>query len=475
MKRSRTPKQAECRQQLLMRVIIRGLILALVLSVNSALAAENFPSYADLANEVKHPVVNIFTTKVFDMGQRGPFDSPGSPFEEFFKHFFGGLPEMKRKSTALGSGFIIDRSGLIVTNNHVVEKADEIKVRLENLKEYEAEIVGRDPKTDLALIRVKPDSDFPDPVEFGNSDKIPVGEGVMAVGNPFGLGHTVTVGIISAKGRVIGAGPYDDFLQTDAAINPGNSGGPLFDMNGKVVGINTAIIAGGQGIGFAIPINLAVELLPQLKTGKVIRGWIGVAIQDVTPELARAFNLEKTDGVLVASVTADSPAEKSGLQRGDVIVQFDGKKLENAQELSRMVASKDPGTKVPIVIARDGEKKELSLHIGTMEDESGLMPAEKGETSEEKWGLSLQPLTPQLAQRLGYDKNEKGLVVSRVDPVSPAAEVGIQRGDVIKEINRKEVQSLEDMRSIIEDSGKEDELLLLVKRGKSTFYAVLDG
>jgi serine protease Do len=268
----------------------------MLLAVGSASASQNFPSYADLANQVKHPVVNIFTTKVIDIGQMGPFAHPGSPFEEFFKHFFGGQQEMKRRSNALGSGFIIDRSGLIITNNHVVEKADEIMVRLEDLKEYDAKVVGRDPKTDLALIRVTPDSGFPDPAEFGDSDQIPVGGGVMAVGNPFGLGHTVTVGIISAKGRVIGAGPYDDFLQTDAAINPGNSGGPLFDMNGKVVGINTAIIAGGQGIGFAIPINLALDLLPQLKAGKVVRGWIGVAIQTVTPELARAFELEETGG-----------------------------------------------------------------------------------------------------------------------------------------------------------------------------------
>jgi serine protease Do len=444
------------------------------MAANGVLAAQDFPSYADLANRVKDPVVNIFTTKVIDMGQGTPFGRPNSPFEEFFKHFFGGtLPDMKRKSNALGSGFIIDGSGLILTNNHVVEKADEINVRLENLKEYDAKVVGRDPKTDLALIRVTPDSDFPEPVEFGDSDQILVGDGVMAIGNPFGLGQTVTVGIVSAKGRVIGAGPYDDFLQTDAAINPGNSGGPLFDMNGKVVGINTAIIAGGQGIGFAVPINLALDLLPQLKSGKVVRGWIGIAIQDVTPELARAFDLEATDGVLVSDVTADSPAQRSGLQQGDVIVRFDGKPVEGAHDLPRMVASKEPGSKVQIMIVRDGDKKDLTLQIGTMADE-GRSVAAQSKSSEKKWGLSLQSLTPQLAQRLGYDKDEQGLVVSKVEALSPAAEAGIRRGDVIKEINRKEVRNLEEMHSIIENLSKED-TLLLVKRGKSTFYAVLEG
>jgi serine protease Do len=374
----------------------------------------------------------------------------------------------------LGSGFIIDSSGLILTNSHVVEKADEIKVRLENLKEYDAEVVGRDPKTDLALIRVKPDSAFPKPAEFGDSDHIPVGGGVMAVGNPFGLGHTVTVGIISAKGRIIGAGPYDDFLQTDAAINPGNSGGLLFDMSGKVVGINTAIIAGGQGIGFAIPINLAAELLPQLKTGKVVRGWLGVAIQDVTPELAKALELgQKTEGVLISDVTPGSPADKAGLERGDVITRFDGRPIESAHELSRRVASKEPGSQINMAIVRDGNKKDIALRIGTLGEKAAAKPAESKAAG--KWGLSLQTLTPSLAKRLGYDQSEKGLIVSSVEPLSPAAEAGIQRGDVIKEIERSQVQDMEDMRNIMDDLPKDDNLLLLVKRGKSTFYAVLSG
>jgi serine protease Do len=307
-------------------------------------------SFANLAQSVKDSVVNISTTQVMSGGAANPFQGPDSPLrdffgDDFFKHFFGDVPQGRMKTHALGSGFVLDKQGLILTNNHVVEKASEIKVKLENGKEYTAKVLGRDPKTDLALIKVKPDANFPAPLVLGDSDATRVGDWVMAVGNPFGLGETVTVGIISAKGRIIGAGPYDDFLQTDAAINPGNSGGPLFNMKGDVIGINTAIIAQGQGIGFAIPISMAKELLPQLEAGKIVRGWLGVMIQDVTPDLAKSFNLKETNGVLVSDVTQGSPATDAGFKQGDVIIRFDGKPVANAHALSRLVAATAPGTK----------------------------------------------------------------------------------------------------------------------------------
>jgi serine protease Do len=333
-------------------------------SIIQAAAATGPTSYADLANDVKQSVVNIFATKTIGMSPMHPFMTPDSPFEDFFHRFFGDIPQGQRKTSALGSGFIIDRKGLILTNNHVVEKADEIKIRLANRKEYDAEVVGRDPKTDLALVKFEQAEDFPEPAKLGDSDSLRVGDMVMAVGNPFGLGHTVTVGIVSAKGRVIDAGPYDDFLQTDAAINPGNSGGPLFNMDGEVVGINTAIVAHAQGIGFATPISLATELLPQLKTGKMVRGWLGVSIQDITPQIGKSFNLESDQGVLIADLAKDGPADKAGLKRGDVIVRYKGEAVDSAHQLSRIVASTPPGTHVKVEIIRNGEDKVVGVNIG---------------------------------------------------------------------------------------------------------------
>jgi serine protease Do len=332
------------------------------------------PSFANLADAVRHSVVNISTTQVVKGAQLPPFLGPGSPFGEFFG---GNVPQKERKVQALGSGFIIDKSGLILTNNHVVEKATEIKVRLDTEKEYDAKLVGRDPKTDLALIQATPDAGFPDPVRLGDSDAMRVGDWVIAVGNPFGLGHTVTDGIISATGRIIGAGPYDDFLQTDAAINPGNSGGPLFNMEGEVIGINTAIVAQGQGIGFAIPINMAKELLPQLKAGKIIRGWLGVMIQDITPELAKSFNLKNTNGVLISDVVKNGPAAKAGLKAGDVVVRFEGKAVKDSHALSRMVANTPPDTRVSIDVIRNGKESKENVTLGTMPTEQGMQPAKE--------------------------------------------------------------------------------------------------
>ena len=431
-------------------------------------------SFADLADAVKHSVVNISTTQVVKGSPLQPFSGPNAPFgnffgDDFFKHFFGDMPKGGMKTHALGSGFVISKDGLILTNNHVIEKATEIKVKIESGKEYDAKVVGRDPKTDLGLIKVKPDSDFPKPLRLGDSDTIRVGDWVMAVGNPFGLGQTVTTGIISAKGRIIGAGPYDDFLQTDAAINPGNSGGPLFDMKGEVIGINTAIIAQGQNIGFTIPINLAKELLPQLKAGKIVRGWLGVMIQDVTPDLSKSFGLKETKGVLISDVTEGSPAAKAGLKRGDVVKGFDGHEVENAHTLSRLVAATQPNSKAKLDIIRDGKEKTIEVTIGTMPQKvEGQLP-EKATA----WGLSVQDITPELAQQLGLNPDEQGVVISGVAPGSPAGEAGLRAGDVVKEVNRQEIQNLNDYNQAIEKARQDKSLLFVIKRGGGTLYVVL--
>jgi serine protease Do len=455
--------------------------MAFVLNVGYAQAAQSYSnpatpaSFADLADKVRGAVVNISTTQEVEGNPLMPFLGPNSPFGNFFgpnhpKEFFGNNPHAKMKTHALGSGFVISAEGLILTNNHVVEKATEIKIKLESGKEYDAKLVGRDPKTDLALIQVSPDKDFPAPAVLGDSDAMRVGDWVMAVGNPFGLGHTVTTGIISAKSRILGAGPYDDFLQTDAAINPGNSGGPLFNMQGQVIGINTAIIAQGQGIGFAIPINMAKELLPQLKTGKVVRGWLGVMIQDITPELAKSFGLESAKGVLVSDVVKDGPAEKGGLLRGDVILRFDGKEIENAHTLSQLVAATAPNTLVKIDILRNGKEQTISLKLGTMAEEGQKVISQQKEND---WGMMVQELTPQLAQQLGLEPGTTGVVISDINESSPAADAGLRPGDLITEVNRTAVKSLSDYQQALKNVKKSENLLLLVKRGSASFYAVL--
>ena len=431
-------------------------------------------SFANLVDEVKNAVVNISTTQVVEGNPLMPFLGPGSPFGHFFgmnpKEFFGNQPQGKMKTHALGSGFIISSDGLILTNNHVVAKATEIKIKLLTGKEYDAKLVGRDSKTDLALIKVTPDNDFPKPVVLGDSDAMRVGDWVMAVGNPFGLGNTVTTGIISAKSRILGEGPYDDFLQTDAAINPGNSGGPLFNMQGQVIGINTAIIAQGQGIGFAIPINMAKELLPQLKKGKVIRGWLGIMIQDITPELAKSFGLKSTKGVLVSDVVQGSPAEKAGLLRGDIILRFDGKEIKNAHMLSQMAAATAPNTQAKIDLLRNGEEKTISVELGTMpEGEQNIVsPEEKSD-----WGMRVQELTPQLAHQLGLEPGTTGVVISEVNNGSPAAAAGLRPGDLITEVNREAIKNLNDYQQALHKVKKSENLLLLIKRAGGSFYTVL--
>lgn len=439
-------------------------------------AGDNELSYANLAEEVKHSVVNVFATKIVDVEETLPFDASDSQLKKFFERFFGDLPEGQTQKDALGSGFIIDRSGLILTNNHVVEKAEEIKVRLLSHKEYQAEVVGRDPKTDLALIQVEPDENFPEPARLGNSDDIQVGDGVMAAGNPFGLNHSVTVGIISAKGRFIGAGPYDNFLQTDAAINPGNSGGPLFDMKGKVIGVNTAMVAGGQGIGFAVPINVARDLLPMLKKGEIIRGWLGVVIQDITPQLAGFFSLSEPKGVLIADVIPGGPADKAGLQPGDVILDLAGRKVTETQEITSQVADIKPGIEVRVRLMRNGIRQSKPIVIGMMPEEKAETPVQEPvETHPPDWGLSLHTLTPEISRSLGMGDAESGVVIAEISPVSPAARAGLQPGDIVKEVNRQKVKSVDELKHAMGQAKRNKNLLMLVKRGENTFFAVLEG
>jgi serine protease Do len=436
------------------------------------------PSFASLAKELNPSVVNINTTQVIKGRRFGPprfFPGPWGerdPFEEFWERFFGPMPHREFKQQSLGSGFIITKDGYILTNNHVIERASEIKVTISGGGDYEAKVVGQDAKTDLALLKINPKNDLPVAV-LGDSDKLEVGDWVIAIGNPFGLEHTVTAGIVSAKGRVIGAGPYDDFIQTDASINPGNSGGPLFNLKGEVVGINTAIIASGQGIGFAIPINMAKELLPQLKEkGKVTRGWLGVAVQKVTEELAKSFNLPEAKGALVAEVVSGGPAEKAGVKRGDVIIEFNGKEIGEMNELPRIVANTPVGKEVEVKVIRDGKEKTFKVTIGELKEEREYTLKPTTEEFEEELGITVEPITSEMARRFGL-KEPHGVVVSSVSPGSPADNAGMRRGDVIQEINRKNIKDLGDYQEALAQAKDQGSVLFLVKRGDSTIYLAL--
>jgi serine protease Do len=434
-------------------------------------------TFADLVEKEKKSVVNIFTTKMVKTRPPVMFKRFPGHGDDLFKDFFGedffrqfGAPK-ERKERSLGSGFVIEPDGLIITNSHVVKGADEIKVKTSEEKSYIAKIVGTDPKTDIALIKIEVEEKLP-AVILGDSDKLRIGDWVVAIGNPFGLEQTVTAGIVSAKGRVIGSGPYDDFIQTDASINPGNSGGPLFNVDGKVVGINTAIVAAAQGIGFAIPINIAKDLMPQLKEkGKVIRGWLGLMIQKITPEMAEMFKLKTEEGALVGDVVSGGPSDKAGLKRGDVITRYDGKDISDFRELSRLAAATPVGKNVKIVLVRNGKEKAYNVELGEFPEEE---TEAKSEETLKKFGLGLQALTPELAQSFGYDKDTKGILVSDVEPGSAADDAGIRQGDVIIEINRQKVESMEETLEAIDREGKDKSTLFLVKRGRSTLYLVIN-
>ncbi len=419
-------------------------------------------------------VVNISTTQVV----RNPMASddgdeeggPGDPFQQFFRHFFGDVPHNFR-AHSLGSAFIIRQDGYIVTNNHVVDGATEITVKLRDGREFSGKVVGRDKKTDLALLKIDA-SNLP-VLALGDSEKLSVGEPVMAIGNPFGLEGTATSGIVSGKGRVIGQGPYDDFIQTDASINPGNSGGPLVNSAGQVVGINTAIISrtgGSVGIGFAIPVNEAKAILPQLQAkGHVTRGWLGVTIQPVTPDLAKAFHLPEGKGALVAQVMEDSPAAKAGLKAGDVITEYDGHPIARSSDLPRLVAANVIGHEAALKIVREGHALTLTARIAELPEPQQVAATESGRG---KLGLSVQPLTPELAQELGVP-DHAGLVVAEVKDGSPAAEAGVQPGDVIVQANRKPVRTVGDLRRALAAQKTGEPTLLQIHREDASLFLAL--
>jgi serine protease Do len=439
-------------------------------------AGNALPDFVALAKRMKPVVVNISTTQVSESRGQQEFGSPfgdDDPFNDFWRRFFGGpMPRGgPQRQRSLGSGFIIDADGFILTNNHVVENAQKIVVKLSDDQEYEAKVVGRDAKTDIAIIKINAKAALT-AASLGDSDNLDVGEWVVAIGNPFGLDSTVTSGIVSAKGRHIGQGPYDNFIQTDASINPGNSGGPLINLRGEVIGINTAIFSrtgGNMGIGFAIPINLAKEVLPQLRgKGKVTRGYLGVLIQKVTPEIAESLGMDRGYGALVANVSKDGPADKAGVKVGDVIVEFDGKEVKDSGDLPIIVARTAVDKKIRMKVLRDKTEVTLNVAVGELKDEEVVASApEKGEL-----GMTVQKLTPQLAENLGLDKTD-GVVVTAVEPGSAADEAGIRRGDVIVEVDRKPVRGVEEYRKFIAGSRKGRGILFLVRRGESTLFLAL--
>jgi serine protease Do len=451
----------------------------------AALAQSQGPaSVADLAEKLADAVVNISTSQTVKAQRTVPLPQvpEGSPFQEFFEEFFNRQQQgegegdgQPRRVQSLGSGFVIDgKEGIIITNNHVIEGADEITANFNDGTKLKAELIGQDEKTDLAVLKVKPEKELTS-VFFGDSEKIRVGDWVMAIGNPFGLGGTVTVGIVSARNRDINSGPYDNFIQTDASINRGNSGGPLFDMNGNVIGINTAIISpsgGSIGIGFAIPAKTATSVIAQLREfGETRRGWLGVRIQEVTDEIAESLGMDKAIGALVAGVSDDGPAAKAEILPGDVIIEFDGKEVPSMRDLPRMVADTDIGKAVDVVVLRKGEKVNLKVTLGRLEeaeaadDADGEKPAKpEPEAVSEVLGMKLATSDDQLRQKFQIDAGVEGVVVTEVAAGSAAEEKRVQAGDTIKEVAQEAVKTPQDVLAQIEKlkkDGRKSALLLL--------------
>tara|TARA_Y100000817_G_scaffold295706_1_gene270670 strand:+ start:443 stop:1858 length:1416 start_codon:yes stop_codon:yes gene_type:complete len=463
------------------KIIFKVSIIVFIFS--GALQAKPIPgSFADLADELMPSVVNISTTQTIK-SQSTPFPfqfPPGSPFEDMFKEF--QMPT-ERKATSLGSGFIIEKNGTVVTNNHVIANADDIIVRV-NDKEYEAEVLGSDPYADVAVLKIKSSEKFK-PVEFGNSDKARVGDWVVAIGNPFGLGGTVTSGIISARNRDINLTRYDDFIQTDASINQGNSGGPLFNLDGKVIGINTAIIAPGQagsiGIGFAIPANAAENIIDQLiKYGETKRGWLGVRIQQVTKEIAEVQNLDEPKGALIAGVSEGSPAAESGIKPGDIILEFDGKKIMTMRNLPRIVANTDVGKKVIVKIWRDKKSINKRLTLGRLESSKEFIEENKkrtkvSETEIESLKITVRDLTPEDIDERKLDKNIKGVVITEISSKSQLSSL-LNSGDIIVELQNQMIKSVKDLENIskkIEKNGDKTLLIRFINRRNRPSYGTV--
>lgn len=426
------------------------------------------PDYVKLAADLTPAVVNVSTRKTLkpsrpqsSLQNRGNRD----PFEDFFDHFYRGMPEHSQPQTSLGSGVIISGDGEILTNYHVIADADEITVRLSDHHHYKAKVLGTDEKLDVAVLKISARRSL-HAAPLGDSDRIRVGDWVMAIGNPFGLERTVTAGIISAKGRVIGSGPYDDFLQTDASINPGNSGGPLIDGNGEVIGINTAIIASGQGIGFAIPINMVKSVLPQLQQGKkVTRGYLGVKVQMVTDDLAASFGMDEARGALVAEVTSGGPAEKAGVKAGDIITEFDGKAVRDMNELPRLVAGTAVGKNVHLKLLRDGKIIDKTATVA-------LLPADSEATAKAEAssiGIAVQDLTPEYAANAGISFR-KGVVVTSLEANSTAEAAGVQVNDVITEVNGTKVATAAEYDTAVAKLKTGSTARLLLKRGETSLF-----
>ena len=446
-------------------------------------AVERPESFADQVERLSPAVVNISTTTIVNGGPNMdmPQVPPGSPFEDFFKNF--GDNDRKRRASSLGSGFIIDDAGIVVTNFHVIENAEEITVTLADETVFNAEVLGQDQKTDIAVLKIDPGDTKLTAVPFGDSDSLRVGDWVLAIGNPFGLGGTVTAGIVSARGRDIGNGPYDDFIQTDASINRGNSGGPLFNVEGEVIGINTAIFSqtgGSVGIGFAISSNLAKRVTTQLaEYGTTRRGWLGVFIQEVTPDIAESLGLDEAMGALVSTVNESSPAEAAGLEPGDVIVRFDGKSIEKMRDLPRIVAETEIGATVDVDLIRNGSSMTVQVTLGELEKAElvGIVGEEsQGEVeSFDKLGFSVDNLDAELAADLGLDTDMRGVVVTEVVDGGPAAAKGLQPGDVIKRFGQRRVENAADLaKSVAEtlESGRAGVLLLVESEGRERFIQI---
>jgi serine protease Do len=433
-------------------------------------------SFSNLAESASPAVVNIRTVKtikgggrVFRHFKKGPFGDD-DPMKDFFDRFLDEDQKRDFKQRSLGSGFIIDKDGYIVTNNHVIDNADKIVVILKDEKEFEAKIVGRDKNTDLALIKIESNHNLP-VLGFGDSDALKVGQWVVAIGNPFGLEQTVTAGIVSAKGRVIGSGPYDDFIQTDASINPGNSGGPLLNMKGEVIGINTAIVAGGQGIGFAIPVNLAKNVIVQLKsTGEVTRGWLGVGIQDISKEVAEYYGIKEKKGVLVTEVFPGDPADLAGIKPKDIILSVNGKAVDSARQLTGMIADISVGDTIQIKINRNGKSRTTDVKIAKRED-TKISGKSTQEREQAQLGIQASEITPETARRFNL-KDTAGIIVVGVDPESKAAEAGLQVHDIIREINHKNITSVSDFNKTINDIPEGETINLFIRRMNRGFLVI---
>jgi serine protease Do len=452
--------------------------LAITISQTPAFAkirAQGYPeSFSELIKQASPSVVNIIAVKVMRGTGEGP--SPfgiEDPMRDFFERFFGGQIPKEYRQNALGTGFIIDQEGFIVTNNHVVEQTEELKVRFNDEKEFKARIIGRDPKTDLALIKI--DADRPVvPLILGDSDKVDVGDWVVAIGNPFGLGNTVTAGIVSAKYRQIGGGPYDNFIQTDASINPGNSGGPLLNLDGEVIGVNSAIFSqsgGNIGIGFAIPINMAKQFLPQLRQGKVKRSWIGVMIQNISPELKDKLELGTDEGALVSDVVSGGPAEKAGIKRGDVILRFEDKTIRSSHDLPFVVASTPIGKTVTIEIVRGNQRMNLQIKTEELKEEAEQEAAPTDET-QLYLDIEVQEITPEMAKNYSLSRNS-GVIIVQVENGSPAEQAGLAPGDIIVEIDKKAVKDLVTFNRLLAEVKDGETLLFLIDRGGSTIFVTL--